>query len=736
MSKLFTRTLMFLVVLAVVAVVVWSYSYAPLPTRIRKLAHQLAEAPDQLDSQAHRDLQMMAEQAYPTLQKMLLHRHWQIRRTAIQALAYLETREQSAQKSVQDALHDQEWRVRKMAAFALGQKGWYSASAVQSMAQALVREKEWQVRREIAQALGQIGPAAQSAVEALEMKLQDSDWSVRTASLRALVRIHLWPQRLLPILEQTLEDPHWQVREQAAQLGSQIGLAAMALVPQLQKSTQDSEPSVRRAATATLQHLAHRTLARSLSSAQKLRYHRAFDEFKNWTPSSRLLLESTLQALIRSDLPGQRALLNVLYDLEYEANENADNDNDSDSDSSRTYASISPLLVAVIQATPRLGKLSVFALPCIHRLLESEEPEVRWAAAQALARIPSPLPTLRELLHNQDPWVQLEAAQVGQQLGTKAVLIMLEALTHPHHQIRQIATQALGQYHQHQDMIIKPLTRKLHDPIEQVRINAARSLLQFAAIGQNALLQELNQLPLIQLTLLLSKIPELPAHLLSSRKQGQLLVALMNMLRTGESQERMQAAQALIPLGGQASPLLPELRQLFTNSNNIQVRRAVAHALLSLGKHRPEAIEPLRDALQHPSQDIQHLALQTLHQLGSQATIAIPQLLQALQHANTRRLAMLTLLKMGPSLVPSLKPWLQHSNIQVRWAVVELLAAQDNLGAEGISLLQQASSDTAPLVQITAQRALQKHQSAQKTTPSPQAAPTSRPAPTSQPTQR
>lgn len=728
MSKLFTRSLVFLFLVGSVGLVVWSYSYAPLPTRIRKLAHQLSEAQDVSDSQAQRDLQQMGEQAYPTLQGMLSHSHWQTRRAAVQAMAVLETREQSARKSLKDALHDQEWRVRKMAAYALGQKGWYSASAVTAMADALMREKEWQVRREIAQALGQIGPAAQPAAEALEKKLQDKDWSVRTAALRSLVRIYLSPDALVPVLEQTLQDPNWQVRELAAQLSNQAGLAAMVLVPWLQQATQDRQLEVRQAATASLQQLARHTLARALMSAQKTRYHRAVDEFINWSPASSWLLESTLHALIQHGLPGHRAFLRVLQDLESDTQESDSDDDD------KNAAKIESLLISVTSYIPRLGKLSVLALPTLRRMMDSSVPQIRWAAAHTLDRLPNSLPTLRELLQHKARWIQEKAADVGQQLGAKAVLVMVEALSHSNPRVRQIATRSLGQYQEHHDTIIPSLAKRLHDSVDQVRVLAALSLMQLGATGQSALLQAMEQWPLHQLTPFLAKIPELPGHLLSARKRGQLLVALMKVLRNGETQEQMQGAQALVPLAAQASPLLPELRHLFTTSPNMHVRRAVAHALLSLGKHLQEAVHPLRDALKHPSADIQHLALQTLYELGPQAQPALAELLQSLQHDNTRRLAMMTLIKIGPTVVSALSPWLQHQNVQVRWAVVEILAGFQSPTSESRALLRQAANDSSSLVQTVAQRALQPTQDTSSPTDSSQTEPTSRPAPTSRPT--
>ncbi len=723
MSRLFARVALFLFLAAGIAAAIWSYTYAPLPNRIRSLAKQLAKESGGVDFRAQRALRRIGERALPALERMLSNRHWKDRRAAAQALAVVETREQAARKALQDALHDQEWRVRKMAAFALGQKGWYSATAVHALTSALLREKEWQVRREIAQALGRIGPAARHATNVLESKLKDPDWSVRTAALRALVQIHLRPQGLLHALEQTLGDPNWQVREIASQITSQIGAVAFVLIPDLQNLTQDTRAEVRRAANASLQQMGGFILAQGLMSRRESRRQVALQDLQQWGPRSPIFLNAAFITLTKGKLPGSRALLRIVQSY-IPPNPKVP---------SNTERVRFPVERNAVLHVPRLGKLSVLAIPSLYGMLRSNSPKLRWAAAHTLARLPAALPNVRELLKHKQTWVRRTAIHVAQQMGSSAVLVLAEALSHSDPYIRLTAARALGQGNKHNKVRRQSLVGRLKDTNLAVRLEAALSLMNLGDEGKKTLLQGMERLSLNGIIELIGQTSQLPVAELSVKKRSQILIRLMRFLRTGQDSERLFAVKALHTLSSSAGPLLPELRTLLLRDNVVQIRKVAAMTLAALGKTNKAALGPLREALRKSSDETQEFALRALYELGPAAEEATPELVKAVQNTTTRQQAILALSQMKPSVADALEPLGQSRKPQVRWARVEVLSRLRPRTSAITQSLKQASQDSSQLVRLTAQYALSQAQDAPQTEPAkptvPSSRPTSRPAP-------
>ncbi len=85
-----------------------------------------------------------------------------------------------------DALHDPDAKVRRKAAFTLGNIGPSDSAVVPALTQA-IRDQDPAVRREVILALIKCGSAAEDAVPALaEMSNRDPDSTVREAAAKAV----------------------------------------------------------------------------------------------------------------------------------------------------------------------------------------------------------------------------------------------------------------------------------------------------------------------------------------------------------------------------------------------------------------------------------------------------------------------------------------------------------------------------------------------------------------------
>ena len=100
------------------------------------------------------------------------------------------------------AFQDDDWEVRRNAAYALGEIGPEAKGAVPALRQALQNQDEVGVRVSVAYALEQIGTseAIKAAVPALIQAFQDDDWEVRNSAAYALRQIRT-PEALKAVEE-------------------------------------------------------------------------------------------------------------------------------------------------------------------------------------------------------------------------------------------------------------------------------------------------------------------------------------------------------------------------------------------------------------------------------------------------------------------------------------------------------------------------------------------------------
>jgi len=142
-----------------------------------------------------------------------------------------------------DALLDECWEVRRVAAEVLGELG--DPRAVDSLSVAL-RDKSARVRRSSASALGKLGDLR--AIAPLSEALQDRSSHVRSAAVEALAR--LGGTDVVEVLIHALQNCHADVRQKAA--GILVKISDPRIVELLITALQDADPSVRSAAASAL----------------------------------------------------------------------------------------------------------------------------------------------------------------------------------------------------------------------------------------------------------------------------------------------------------------------------------------------------------------------------------------------------------------------------------------------------------------------------------------------------
>ena len=147
-----------------------------------------------------------------------------------------------------DSAHPQ---MRQQAAYLIGVFGTTAASAVPSLAAALL-DPDAGVRAASAEALGRVGPDAALALPELEMVSRDPEPRVRLKAVEAVLNIRppTWQSR--PFFMRALSDSEAVVRTAAAYSIGSLKAEAAPAIPQLVELLSDRNPGARRAAVFAL----------------------------------------------------------------------------------------------------------------------------------------------------------------------------------------------------------------------------------------------------------------------------------------------------------------------------------------------------------------------------------------------------------------------------------------------------------------------------------------------------
>lgn len=259
------------------------------------------------------------------------------------------------------------------------------------------------------------------------------------------------------------------------------------------------------------------------------------------------------------------------------------------------------------------------------RGLESEEAEVREAAAVALGQIRDPrvVDLLIERLHHKDPDIRSAAAgALGQIADKRAVEPLVECLHDKDADARRAAVFALGGIGD--PRAVEPLIRVLHDEDSLVRTVAAVNLGRMGdARAVQPLLERLNDSsPAVRWRSALA--------LGAIRDQG-AVEPLLERLKDEDPLVRGLAAFALGGIGDEhaVEPLIERLKD-----DEPAARSAAASALGAIGNKR--AVDPLLERLEDTDRSVRNAAIEALGMTADNR--AVEPLIERLQdeHWSTR----------------------------------------------------------------------------------------------------
>ena len=141
--------------------------------------------------------------AIPALTDAVRDEHWWVRAVAASTLARMGAEAEEAVPALMSAMRDEHWWVRRNAAEGLGMIGAYSGDLVRAMSEA-VGDSDYRVRRNAALALAKIGPEADAAVPDILPLLSDENRYNRFYGGLALRKIGS-PRALQALLDSLFE---------------------------------------------------------------------------------------------------------------------------------------------------------------------------------------------------------------------------------------------------------------------------------------------------------------------------------------------------------------------------------------------------------------------------------------------------------------------------------------------------------------------------------------------------
>jgi HEAT repeat protein len=458
---------------------------------------------------------------------------------AMQALARIGPEAKAAIPSLVKLLDDAQ--AAQVAASALSQLG---PDALQPVLETWTKQESYN-RPGVIKAFSQFGPKAKPAAPKLIEALASQDAQVRVLAANALRQIGT---EAVPSLEKALSRPDSRLRQTAAAVLSEIGPAAENAIPALTRALRDPDVQVRVQAAQSrweVEHDADKVIAQLLEGLEE-------NDVTLRRSSARLLVE--IGRLPERIVPALRTAM-------------------KDSDSIVRVSA-----AACLGGIPGHGKETVSVLgPALkNRALRFEAVE---ALGKAGPEAKDAIPALLGELHDDTTdhaFAGRVGSAIGQIAGSEGVEALLRALASAPKRLRPLIVQALGQAG---PAGFAALIKLIDDVDPAVRVIAVRSLGRpggTTAEGVSALVKTLQDRDGRVRREALRAIEQIAKEAGSVASASRAIPVLTEILKLGQAEERILAAETLAYLEPRAEQAVSVLVETARGDNSGLRRQAIA----------------------------------------------------------------------------------------------------------------------------------------------------------------
>lgn len=503
------------------------------------------------------------------------------------------------------ALKDPQPIVRRVAAFALRLIGPGAKEAMPALIAALDDEQAM-VRMQAASALGAIGPDARASVTKLGMLVEkDKDVRVRIEAAVASWRVTNEAPPAVAALIAALKEKDVTVRQSAAQGLGLIGAPAAEALPLLREAIKERDVGLRREAAFAISQFGDQ--ARSAQAPIRMALEDRDAGVRWWGA----------MAALNIDLTDRTASTGILDAVEDISGRLAATGRSSEAVTTALRpGAVKPLVKALNRKDVRLRQEAC-------RMLGILGPEAREA-----------VPALLAALKDDDEVLRRRASDALSRLGQEVVPVLLRAFLQNDSRTREGTARALGAYGPASKKAVAQFQLSMQEKDIPVQVQASLAMWHVEGDGREA-------------------IP-----------------ALIAVVDKKDSPARAEAMEALGIIGldiGTGNQPLTETLTRGLKDRDSRVRMQAIRALWRIDRQPRVVVPLLRPLLEDDDNVVRTLAVEVLGELGPEGKTT-PLLIEALKDkdAGVRRATVVALARGGSEPVPSLIKTLSHESPMVR----------------------------------------------------------------------
>jgi len=559
-----------------------------------------------------------AKELVPALADALADDNAAARNQVLNILQRLGQSARPAAPAVARLLRAGDENVRQQALNTLRSIGGATKDAVPDLVEAL-RSSNPGVRSQVAEMIRQLGPDAKAAVPALKDLLKDTAPDNRMLALRVLH--HVSPNDLKdagPALTELIKSKDLNVRTQAFYLVSELGPQAIqATLPVILESLKSSDQQLRTMAASALSRIENAGSMPQVQAALR-------EAIKASDPETRFQVVNLLERNPQEERPHIVAAMTEL--LKHEK----------------------PLvrLRAAEILTRHGAENRAAALPVFREALKDTEPNTRLNAARNLLQAsrpggppdtaPSPamaddqkaaVAVIADILRSGPTNLRMNAVHALQTMDDPALLkaaadglkeTLADSQPLNRMQAALLLTRLDGAHREAGIKALVDLARDRQPPQQSVRFQAMQSLRSLGADGEKAIVP-----------ILVDELKDPATRVQAAGELAQFgreaskaaVPALKDMLTDTDAETRLQAAQALVRIGGkeEVTAAAAVLSALLTEEQRPNVKSMAASALRQLGPEYARLIRPVyREMLKDPQSSQRLTAARQLLQEGDE----------------------------------------------------------------------------------------------------------------------
>ena len=508
-----------------------------------------------------------------------------VRQSAINVLARLNGTDLHILQCIVERLTDDNWDVRNNAIYALTELNVTDPHILQRIAERL-DDDSWSVRDNTFNALAQLNVTDPHILQHIAEYLKHEDPNARQSAINALAKLHVTDIHILQRIAERLTDDTWYVRNSAINALAQLNVTDPHILQHIAEYLKHEDPNARQSAINALAQL-------NVTDTYILQRIAEYLKHDNW-----FVRNSAIKALAKLKVTDTHILQRIAEYLQHE---------DPD------------VRYSAIHALAKLDVTDIHILQRIAERLTDDKWRVRHSAIKALAKLDVTdihiLQRIVKRLTDDNENIRYSAIYALAKLDVTDIHILqriAERLTDDKWRIRHSAIYALAQLHITDSHILQRIAERLDDNEPDVRFHAIHVLAQLNVTDPHILQHIAERLTDDDWDVRKSAINAL-AQL--NVTDIHILQRIAERLTDDDSEVRKSAINALAQLNVTDIHILQRIIERLTD-DDWDVRKSAIHALAQLNVTDAHILQRIAEYLKQENPKVRDGALNALAQLN------------------------------------------------------------------------------------------------------------------------